>query len=396
MGSRWQTNCNTWATNANSLPRTVGYHRAVTSMKLLRNTLALGAFFVLAVLAAGCGSGVPGNAVADVAGNPITLRAFNHWMYLDAKNIASQQQGAPVVVPTDPPQYNQCVAALRSQIPTLKSTPTKTIRNDCDQQFKQLSSQVLNSLITDYWYQAEAAKQHLTVTNAQVMRTFETAKRAGFPTEAQFQAYLAQTGLTLQDVLFQFRVTALYGKLAAKHPAKVTPAAIQAYYNSHLTQFTTPERRDIRIVLASTNAKALAAQAALKSGKSWSAVAKQYSIDPTSKNNGGLLVGVTHGQQDQALDAAAFTAPVNKLLGPVHGQFGYYVFEVTKIKPTKTTTLAAAAPQIQQTLTTQLQTNAAKVITAQARKDWLSKTTCRAPYIVSSCSGYKKSSASSG
>lgn len=365
-------------------------------MKLLRNTLALGAFFVLALVAAGCGSGVPGNAVADVAGNPVTLRAFNHWMYLDAKNIASQQQGAPVVVPTDPPQYTQCIAALRSQIPTLKSTSTKTIRNDCAQQFKQLSSQVLNSLITDYWYQAEAAKQHLTVSNAQVVKTFQTAKRAGFPTDAQFQAYLKQTGLTLQDVLFQFRVTALYGKLAAKHPTKVTPADIQAYYNSHLSRYTTPERRDVRIVLASSNAKALAAQAALKSGKSWSVVAKQYSIDPTSKSNGGLLANVTRGQQDQALDAAAFAAPINRLLGPVRGQFGYYVFEVTKITPTKTATLATATPQIQQTLTTQRQNSAAKLITAQARKDWRSKTTCRAPYIVSSCSGYKKGSAGSG
>lgn len=363
-------------------------------MKALRNTLALGAFFVLAVLAAGCGSGVPGNAVAEVAGNPITLQAFNHWMYLDAKNIASQQQGAPTVVPTDPPQYTQCIAALRSQIPTLASTPTKTIRNDCAQQFTQLSSQVLNSLITDYWYQAEAAKQHLMVSNAQVMKTFETAKRAGFPTDAQFQAYLKQTGLTLQDVLFQFRVTALYGKLVAKHPTKVTPAKIQAYYNSHLTQFTTPESRDIRIVLASSSAKALAAQAALKSGKSWSVVAKQYSIDPTSKNNGGLLVHVTRGQQDQALDAAAFAAPLNKVLGPIHGQFGYYIFEVTKITPTKTATLVAATPQITQTLTTQLQNSAASVINAQAKKDWLSKTTCRAPYVVSSCSGYKKNSSS--
>ncbi len=365
-------------------------------MKLLRNTLALGAFFVLAVVAAGCGSGVPGNAVADVAGNPISLQAFNHWIYLDAKNIASQNQGAPVVVPTDPPTYSNCIAGLRSQLPALRNTAAKTLRNDCAQQFTQLSTPVLNSLITDYWYQAEAAKQHITVSNAQVMKTFEAAKRQGFPTEAQFQTYLSQTGLTLQDVLFQFRVTALYGKLVAKHPTTVTPAKIQAYYTSHLSRYTTPGTRDIRIVLASSQAKALAAQAALKSGKSWSVVAKQYSIDPTSKNNGGLLVNVTRGQQDLALDNAAFAAPQSKLLGPIHGQFGYYVFEVTKITPTKTQTLAAATPLIQQTLTTQLQNSAASAINAQARKDWLSKTTCRAMYVVSSCSGYKKSAAGTG
>ncbi len=73
-------------------------------------------------------------------------------------------------------------------------------------------------------------------------------------------------------------------------------------------------------------------------------VAKKYSIDPTSKNKGGLLVGVTKGQQDAALDTAAFAAPKGKVLGPVKGELasGYYVFEVTKIKQATQQTLAQA------------------------------------------------------
>ncbi|HEY6399135.1 MAG TPA: hypothetical protein VIX82_16950, partial [Solirubrobacteraceae bacterium] len=125
-------------------------------MKALKSTLALGAFFVVAIVAAGCGSGVPGNAVADVAGNPITAQAFNHWMYVQAKQIAAQQQGGPVVVPTDPPQYSNCIAAVRSQVPTLKSTATNTVRNLCAQQFTQVAKPLLHSLITAYWVQAEA------------------------------------------------------------------------------------------------------------------------------------------------------------------------------------------------------------------------------------------------
>lgn len=365
-------------------------------MRLLRKTLALGAFFVAAIAISGCGSGVPGNAVADVAGNPITVQAFNHWMYLDAKNIASQSPGSPTVVPTDPPGYTNCIAALRSQVPSLKSTPTKTLRTDCASQFATLSTQVLNTLITDYWYQAEATKQHVTTSNAAVMKAFEAAKKQGFPTEAQFTTYLSQTGLTVQDILFEFRVTTLYNKLLAKHATKVTPAKVQAYYNAHLSQYTTPETLDLRIVLTNTSAQALAAKAALTKGMSWNVVAKKYSIDPTSKNNGGLLVNVTKGEEDQALDAAAFAAPAGKLLGPIHGQFGYYIFEVAKIKPSKTQPLSAATALIEQTLTTQLETKASNAVNAQARKDFLSRTTCRALYKVSNCSGYKKSAASSG
>ena len=76
------------------------------------------------------------------------------------------------------------------------------------------------------------------------------------------------------------------------------------------------------------------------------------------RTRAALLNGVTKGQQDAALDKAAFAAPVNKLLGPVKGQFGYYVVEVTKITPATQQTLAQATPLIKQTLTSQLQTPA--------------------------------------
>src|SRR5689334_25447160 len=100
------------------------------------------------------------------------------------------------------------------------------------------------------------------------------------------------------------------------------------------------------MILAKNQADAQAAQKALKSGQSWNKVAKKYSTDPTSKNNGGLLVGVTKGQQDAALDKAAFAAPINQLIGPVRGQFGYYVFDVTKITKPTHQTLAQATPLI--------------------------------------------------
>ncbi len=64
-------------------------------------------------------------------------------------------------------------------------------------------------------------------------------------------------------------------------------------------------------------------------------------------------MGVKKGQEDHALDAAAFSASQNKLLGPVKGQFGYYVFEVTKITKATQQTLAQATPLIEQTLKSQ-------------------------------------------
>jgi foldase protein PrsA len=358
-------------------------------VRLPKYLLALSAFFVIAVGVSGCGSGLPGNSVADVAGNPITTQAFNHWMYVAAKSQAAQSPGSPVIVPTDPPNFNGCIAQVRKQIPSLAKTATKTLRSDCGQLFTSLSSQVMDFLIKAYWYQADAAKMHISVTNAEVQKAFTTAKNQQFPTASGFQTFLSETGQTLADIVYRFRINAIVEKLAAKHPTKVTQAQIQAYYNSHSSTYGTPEKLNMSIVLAKSQSQANAALAALKSGQSWSAVAKKYSQDPTTKNSGGALTGVEQGQEDPALDAAAFKAPVNKLLGPVKGQFGYYVFEVTKITKATHQSLTQVSSTIKNTLTSTAQTNAQNTVDNHAKKDWLSQTKCRSTYAMADCSGYK-------
>ena len=369
-------------------------------MKSLRSIPALGAFFVLIALAvSACGSGIPGDSVADVAGNPISTRAFNHWMFVAAKGQAAQSPGQPVIVPNDPPNFNKCVTTVRAEIAALRKTATKQLQSDCKQLFTSLSSQVMDFLIKAYWYQADAHKLGIKITDKQVQTALAAAKKSSqLSTAAQFQQFLSSSGQTLQDVLFRVRVQQIYAKLLARHPTTVTPAMISTYYSAHQSQFGSPQTRNLRIVLTKTAAQASAAQKALQHGTSWKAVAKKYSIDPTTKNTGGVLTNVTAGQQDAALSKAAFSAPSNKLLGPIKGQFGYYLIEVTKITPAVTKSLAASSALIKQTLTSQLQTAAQTAVTNHAKKNWGKQTKCRGLYSMADCSGYKapKASAATG
>ena len=358
-------------------------------MKGLRLTVALGAFFVVVVGLSACGSSVSSDSVATVAGNSISQAAFDHWMFVAAKGNSSQSPGSPVIVPNDPPQFKNCIAQVRAQIPTLSKQSDKTIQSDCKQLFTSLSSQVMDFLIRASWYQALAYKVGIKVTPAQVNQAFETAKKQQFPTSTAFQAFLNSSGQTLQDILFRVRVNQIYSKLLARHETSVSSAQIESYYKTHTSQFGTPEKRNIRIVRTNTLAAANAAKAALQSGQSWDAVAKKYSIDVATKKNGGLLVGVTQGQEEQALNTASFAAPANKVIGPIHGQFGYYVFEVTKSTPSTQQSLAQATPLIKQQLTSQAQTSAQTAVDNKAKNDWLSQTTCRAAYAMADCKGYK-------
>lgn len=359
-------------------------------MKLRRSIPALCAFFAFGGLVSGCGSNVPGNAVADMAGNPITTQAINHWMYVTAKlSLAQAGASAPVIVPTDPPNFQTCVKEARKEIPSLASQKTSTLRQDCSKLFQSLVSQAMTQLITGYWYQAEAAKQHITVSNTKVQKQFNQMRTSAYPSASIFNSFLQQSGYTVQDLLFLVRVQLLYQQLLKKYNKPVTNAEIAAYYSAHRSEFGKAQTRNLRIVLTSTQSQANAAKQALASGQSWNAVAKRYSIDPATKNHGGLLTNVSEGQTDQALQAAAFSAPLNKVIGPVHGQFGYYVVEVTKIVGGTQKSLAQATPEIKQTLQTQAQTSAQTAVQSQAKKDWLPKTHCRSTYAIAECSGYK-------
>ncbi|HWE08139.1 MAG TPA: peptidyl-prolyl cis-trans isomerase [Solirubrobacteraceae bacterium] len=366
-------------------------------MKTPRSILALGAFFVLVAMAiAGCGgSSVPSGSVAAVAGNPISTRAFNHWMYVAAQGQAAQSPGQPVIVPEDPPNFTKCISQVKAEIPSLRKTADKTLKADCAQLFQSLSSQVMDFLIKAYWYQADAHKMGIKLTDAQVNAALAQAKKSQFQSAAQYETFLKQSGQTAQDILFRVRVNQIFTKLTSRHPTTVTPAMIAAYYTTHKSQFGTPETRNMRIVLTKTAAQAEAAKTALQHGQSWSTVAKKDSTDPTTKNKGGQLTGVTAGHQDAALSKAAFAAPANKLLGPIKGQFGYYVLQVTKITPAKQRSLAQSTPLIKQTLTSQLQSQAQTAVDSHASKNWKSQTKCLAQYAMADCSGYKAPKSSS-
>ena len=364
-------------------------------MRLSRKLTALGAFFVLALAVAGCGGGVSGNSVAEVAGNQITTRAFDHWMFVAAKGNSEQDPGAPVIVPNDPPNFSACIKQVHAEIPELAKTPAKTLKTECNELFTSLDSTVMDFLIKSYWYQLLAHKLHIKLTKAQLNTAFQQAeKQSNLTSSTAVKSFLSETGQTMADILYRVRVNQLYTDLVKKETKTVTPAVISAYYSAHKSDFGTPETRNLRIVRTNSQSAAETALKALKSGQSWTTVAKKYSVDSSTKNNGGLLPDVTNGEEEHALNTVAFSAPLNKLEGPVHGTFGWYVVEVVKITPATQESLAKVSASIKTNLTSQYEEDAANEINSLAKKYWGKQTQCRAAFAMADCSNYKAPKAS--
>ena len=357
-------------------------------------------------LAACGGDSVPGDAVVRVEDASIKKSTFDHWLKVAA--ISSQGQTAPtsggktpaVQVP-QPPEFTACVATKKKTAPKpAKGQPKQTdaqFKAQCKQEYEGLRDQVLQFLISAEWIQGEASQNDVKVTDAEVKKQFDTTKKQSFPKEADFQNFLKSSGMSMEDLLFRVKLDTLSNKLRekiTKGKDKVTPAQITEYYNKNKARFAQPERRDLRIVLTKGKATADKARAEIAGGASFKTVAKKYSIDQASKNQGGVLLAVAKGQQEKALDEAVFKAKKGELVGPIKTQFGYYVFKVQKVTAASQQTQKQATETIKQLLASQNQQKALDDFVKDFREEWKDKTNCRDGFVTQDCKNAPKTDTS--
>lgn len=352
--------------------------------------MALGAFFVVAFTVAACGGSsskdVPGNAVATVDGDPITKADYQRWLLINARQ-SSAATGGSAVIP-DPPAYTRCIAALREQTRAVRgqARPTEAqLRDQCRTLDTQLKQQTMALLVQSDWIEREAKDLGVSVSDAEVQRALTDTRRQSFPTQKAYDRFLRQSGMTERDVLFRLRIQQLSTRITEKiqrSAGNVTAAQIAAYYNRNREQFAVPERRDLEIILTRTEAQANDAKKAIDGGTSWADAARRFSTDALSKGNGGRLAGVARGQQDRALDTAAFNAKTGVIVGPVRGQFGWYIVRVDRVTPAKQNSLEQSRAQIRQQL--QQQGGSAKLNTfaRDFQERWSKATVCRVGYVV--------------
>jgi foldase protein PrsA len=358
-------------------------------IKAVRVTLVLAALVAPAALVAGCG-GVPGNAVATVDGDAIDKASYDHWVQVAAKSGGAAAGGA--VSAPKPPDYTECVANKRKTTPKpAKGQPKVTddqLKTQCKQEYEQIRDQVLQLLISYQWLQGEADEQGIKLTDADVKKSFDQQKKQSFPKDADYQKFLKDSGQSESDIMLQVKADLLAQKIrdkVVKGKDKVSDAQISDFYNKNKARFAQPERRDLNVVLTKTKAKADAAKKALQSGQSWKAVSKKFSIDEASKAQGGKLPAQAKGTLEKQLDAAVFGAKKGKLTGPVKTQFGFYLFEVSKVTAASQQTLEQAKETIRQTLQSQNQQKALEKFSKDYSKRWKEKTDCRKGYVIQQC-----------
>src|SRR3954464_12848809 len=351
----------------------------------LRLALAAAALLVLAIVVASCGGGVPQNGVATVGNEVITKKEYNHWLTAAAKGQGAQAgPGGAAAVP-DAPKFTTCIAG-KKKTPVPKGTPKPKdadLKKQCQQEYDALRQQVMQFLISSEWIQQEADARGIKAADKEVQKEFQDQKKQSFPKEKDYQEFLKTSGQTEQDLLFRVKLDVLSNQVREKivqGKDKVSDQEITDYYNKNKSRFATPETRDLNVVLTEKEPQAKKALAELKSGKPFKTVAKKYSIDEASKSQGGKLPAVAKGQQEKALDTAVFKAKKGELSGPVKTQFGYYVFEVDKVKKASQQTLEESKESIRAQLKSQKEQKALDKFVKSFQDKYRKKTECGDDY----------------
>ncbi len=301
--------------------------------KFIVAVVLLAVLLSVAVLAGCGGTKVPAGAIAAVGSGVVTQQQFDAiWAQAEA-------------------QYKNTAGA-----PTFPKAGTAA--------YDQLKASIVNYLVQNEVIKQQAAKLGVTVSGKALdARVQQITTQVGG--QVKLDALLKKNSVSVADLKSQLQAQMLQDAVKAKvaSQTKLTDAQLLAYFNDpkNKHQFATAESVDAKHILVKTQAEALKIQKLLQANNTpaeWAKLAKQYSIDPGSKNSGGSLGNFTKGRMVKPFEDVAFSLKVGQVSAPVKTQFGYHIIEVTKKTPATAQTFAQAKAQIKSTLLYTQQTTA--------------------------------------
>jgi parvulin-like peptidyl-prolyl isomerase len=237
-------------------------------------------------------------------------------------------------------------------------------------QFEAAKTQVVPQLIAFNLVRAYARENGIEVSGEEIQEEIDRTKEqvgeqaasAGqdlTPDEA-FQEALDQFGFTEDEFREEVRTGLLLQKVREEvsGDAGPTPEEVEEFYEENREiRFTRPEQRCIRHILFTEDQEEEAEEVKeeLEEGGDFEELAREYSQDPGSAEQGGDLGCHPEGGFVPEFDEAAFEAEENEIVGPIETNFGFHILEVTEIQEEEEVPFEEASPEIEEQLSQQQQ-----------------------------------------
>lgn len=166
------------------------------------------------------------------------------------------------------------------------------------------------------------------------------ARRLGFYEDPEV---VALVDIKIEEMI----VTALYGDLVTIDD-RVTPEQLEAFWTEHQGEYTTPENRSGRLLIAADEAKAVEARALVTGGAAWGDVVAKFGTDENNKQRSGQVDEVRATSTGPVRDAFYALEPgqVSEPFPVGDGRFG--LARLDNVVPAAPMTMVAAASTVGQ------------------------------------------------
>ncbi|MCM3787815.1 peptidylprolyl isomerase [Domibacillus indicus] len=226
---------------------------------------------------------------------------------------------------------------------------TKITKDDLyDSLVKMYGADAAESLIADKIVEKEAAKEKVQVTDKEIQEELD-ATIESYGGEEAYKSALESSGMTEADMKEEIKVYLETVKLLEPR-IEITDEEIETYFNENKDTFATSEQVEASHILVDDEATAKEVAAKLADGEDFAALAKEYSTDTTSAENGGELGYFGTGEMTGEFEKAAFAMEIGEISEPVKTDYGYHIIKVTGKKEAKAANLEDSKEEIKETL----------------------------------------------
>lgn len=173
--------------------------------------------------------------------------------------------------------------------------------------------------------QKKVLSENYEVTDEELKKEMKTAKEQ---LGDQYEMFLAQYGLD-EEGFKEFLKLELLREKAALADVKVTDDEVKKYYDAWQPEI------NVSHILVEDEAKVKEVQQKLADGGDFAEIAKEYSTDPGSAENGGSLGWIDNTGRAQFVPEfteALGTLKVNEVSKPVKSDYGYHLIKITEQK----------------------------------------------------------------
>lgn len=216
------------------------------------------------------------------------------------------------------------------------------------QMLKTNGTETLDLMISEEIVRQEAEKEDITVSDEEIEAEIAVYEEQYGGAE-ELDSALAASGMTVESLKEEVQTYVKIEKLIGPG-IEITDEQIQTYFDENKESLGQSKQVEASHILTATKEEAEEVQAKLAEGGDFAELAKEYSTDTASAENGGELGAFGAGEMAPAFEEAAFAMKVDDISKPVETEFGFHIIKVTGKTEAAEATLENSKEEIKELL----------------------------------------------